>query len=177
MKTYCWQLEPLGWPCLGQSEWAAWIQVAGAFVAIVLAIYVPIRMRRVEELDRMESIISSMEMMGQLANHYAQTVGDLANAMGGAPIELGITTSACRSHLNNPSTPAALLPSLGHIEHAGRLVTDHWNMATSNPESRSNALFVATAKERCSRVTLHLNGARAQVKAWRRQHRGALLFA
>lgn len=166
----------IGWPCLASTEWAAWIQVLVAFVAIALAIYVPTRMRRIEELDRRESIVVSMKMVSVPAKHYLAVVGNLTDCIGSVPIELSAAIAACGSHLRNAATPPSMLPSLSHIEHAGRLLADHWSMAACNADLRSSQEFLATAKARANRVAKHLCEAEQQLAAWRRKHRLALFL-
>lgn len=153
------------------------IQAITAVIALALAIYVPVRMRRIEELERRDAIISSMRMVKQITNHYAITVGDLNNNMGTPPIELSAAIAACKGHLESPVTPATLLPPLSHIEHAARLVSDHWNMAASNAQLRANQKFLEVAKMRVKRVSDHLAAAETQLASWRRQHRVALFLS
>lgn len=45
MKSYCWQFDPLGWPCLTQTEWASWVQAIGSIAALLIAIGIPLFQR------------------------------------------------------------------------------------------------------------------------------------
>lgn len=62
VKSFCWQFDPLGWPCLSQSEWASWVQAAGSILAILIAIAVPAaqhwlseQRKKAEALDKARS--------------------------------------------------------------------------------------------------------------------------
>ncbi|WNH50171.1 hypothetical protein PDM28_07750 [Stenotrophomonas aracearum] len=167
----------VNWPCLSNSEWAAWIQVTGALAALALAIYVPVRMRRLEELDRRQSILDALRMIQQLADHYADTVPIIDAQIGTAPVELATAIVACQTHLTNPATPASMLPSLGHVEHAARQIVEHWNMAASAPERRIIPEFVTAANAPRDRVVKHVQAMIESVNRWKASHRLSLLMS
>lgn len=177
MESYCWQLEPFGWPCLDQSQWAAWIQVAGSFAALFLAIYVPLRMRRLEELERMTAVVECIRNLKKIASYYVVALPDMDQEIGTPPFDLETMIDACRTHLGNPATPAFMLPSLGRAIRAGDNLRDHWKYASSGLTSRGNPSFIKSGTQRCEAIVAETAGLEAALRKWRNSHRLTLIFS
>lgn len=108
-------LYVFNFPDVTQVEVAAWLQVIGSMAALFFAFYVPIRMRRIDALERLESVTSCVGQVDTICQYYAGVVSNLENCLGTVPVELTAAIDACKSHMANPSTPAVLLPPLSHV--------------------------------------------------------------
>ena len=166
----------LDWPCLSQSEWAAWIQVIGAIVALFLAIYVPIRMRRIEELDRRQAAVDCVTQLHQVANYYATAIDQLDKPLGTPFIELTAAISAASAHMQNPGTPPEVLPSIGHAVDAAKKMMNDWKRAAEDSVYRQNMFTVKHAREHRDRIGTHLTGLQNGTRHWRKRHCIALAF-
>lgn len=171
---YC--LSILDWPCLSQSEWAAWIQVTGALVALFLAIYVPIRMRRIEELDRQESVGACINMLCQLGEYYLKTLTKFEETLGTPSVDFNTVVAATRAHMQNPATPAWMLPSMGHAVDASEKMFEQWKRAALDSVFRSDKRTERDANKHMVRIVKHRDGIKTTTQTWRKKHRFSLLF-
>ncbi|HEL3174760.1 MULTISPECIES: hypothetical protein [Stenotrophomonas] len=171
---YC--LLPSDWPCLGQSEWAAWIQVIGAMVALFLAIYVPIRMRRIDDLDRRRSAVGCLQQLDRIATYYATVIDQLENVLGTPFVDLTAALTAARAHLQNPDTPPETLPTIGHAVDATEKMMKDWTRAASDSVYRQNKFTVQQAREHHTRIQTHCLALQVALDRWRRKHWLSLAF-
>lgn len=173
MTEYCIYLSWSGWT---PEQWAAWIQVAGSFAALFLALYVPVRMRRIEELDRMQATLSVMEELDRLSQRYIAILEDGEAPLENAPSDFRSLAEACDAHAKNPSTPALLVPVLDQTKQAAMLVKSHWDAVSMGTPRRDNPAAQEAARARRANVAKQLERARLMVAAWRKQHRLTLLW-
>ncbi|WP_156455854.1 MULTISPECIES: hypothetical protein [Stenotrophomonas] len=166
----------LNWPCLNQAEWATWIQVFGSLTALFLAIYVPVRMRRIEELDRRIAILSSIVRVREVSERYVQVLPQLEQPIGQVPVDFKTAIGACEMYLQNPSTPTEMVPLLGHVAHAGSQILQQWSSVDLLRHGETLHSSLAAAVRHLDRIVRHLESAQAITKAWKRNHWFALLI-
>lgn len=78
-KSFCWQFDPLGWPCLSQSEWASWVQAAGSILAILIAIAVPAIQHWLSERRKKAEALDKARSFGLMLLPHIQAYGERLN--------------------------------------------------------------------------------------------------
>ncbi|HGM5875903.1 TPA: hypothetical protein ACKP4S_000363 [Stenotrophomonas maltophilia] len=159
-----------------QVEVTAWLQVGAAIAALFCAFYVPIRMRRIDELERLRSVIDCVNQVNTICQYFKDAVADLENAVGTVPVEFIAAHNACESHKINPGTPANLLPALSQIVRASNSIQGNWITASSHPDQRSNEKFISKIGSTADGLSHHHEALKRILKHWRRKHWFVLLF-
>jgi len=164
-------------PSLSQSEWAAWIQVTGALVALFLAIYVPIRMRRIEELDRQRSVAACINMLCELGDYYLKTLPKSVERLGTPSVDFDAVIIATRAHMQNPATPPWLLPSMGHAVDAAEKMFAQWRRAALDSEFRKSGPAQRDARLHVERIVKQRDSINSATRKWRKKHWITLAFS
>jgi hypothetical protein len=174
LKSYCWQLEPFGWPCLTQSEWASWIQVAAAIVGIALALYIPVRMKRLDDLERMRSVVARLAVLKAFGSTLCGAVQSSAKIESVPRVDVETARSACDALIKDVNTDAVFLKPLGEAIETSRAMLQIWeSIASGFVEPRRE--WNAVQKHYADLSSAHQQ-AHDLLEKWGSKHRLALAF-
>lgn len=154
----------------------AWVQAVGSVGALLLAIYVPIRMRRTEEFDRLESTIGIAIELAKVGEEYADALETGGYLHPEPPTSLPVHLAAIQNFVAGGSLPAELLAYLNEVAIAAQNLEAHWRGAGAGSARRDNPNLQQAARMRALRLTLSAAQAERFVESWRRRHRLVLAF-
>jgi len=156
---------------------AAWVQAIGSIAGVLIAIYVPVRMRRVEEYDRRRDVVSTISQLKRMGDEYvrALTHGTMAVHAGVPPPGFRALEQSLRVSLVS-GVPAELIPAAVKAADAAKLVVEHWELQASSGNTANPAL-INTAQLRQANVVRALADAQIALRRWKRSHRITLWFA
>ncbi|WLA27590.1 hypothetical protein [Xanthomonas citri] len=171
--TYCpWLINA---PCLKPEVWAAWAQTILSIAAAALALYVPVRMKRLEELDRIDN---ALEVAGVLCEQYIAFIRqhlptyaqgtDLPNV----PAEIVALDADLAVRATTSSAPF-LMPDLVRMSSCSSEIIRQWNNFREL-SNKNGPHFIARFEGPIGVFEKRLIRARNLRKNWRRKHRLSL---
>ncbi|NIJ89452.1 hypothetical protein FHR49_002253 [Xanthomonas campestris] len=171
--TYCPWL--IGAPCLKPEVWAAWAQTILSIAAVALALYVPIRMKRLEELDRIDN---AMEVAGVLCEQYIafirQHLPHYAYGTDLPPVPAEVVALDADLAVRATTTAAPfLLPDLVRMSSCSKEIIRQWNNFREL-SNKNGPHFIARFEDPIGLFEKRLIKARSLRDAWRRKHRFSL---
>lgn len=154
----------------------AWVQALGSVGALLLAIYVPARMRRAEEFDRLQSTIRAAEELCEMSANYVRSLEQGIGLSPHPPTSFPVLISAIRGHIAAGNLPAEFLGYLNEVAISAQLIADHWSGAGAGNARRDNPGLIGGAKLRSERIHHMIEFPREYVRQWRKKHRMVLAF-
>lgn len=171
--TVCWRFDLFGWPCLSQSEWASWIQVIAAVVGIALALYIPVRMKRLDDLERMRAAVSRLETLRRVARRFVSIFDDPKNHFPGKA-EIETSKAACEAMVQDSATDALFIPALGKSIEAARKLHVIWQYVATGGAHRTDQKDIALKAR--DEIEEACGEAEILISKWKRKHWLALLM-
>lgn len=173
VSAVCWRFDLFGWPCLSQSEWASWIQVVAALVGIALALYIPVRMKRLDDLERMRSAVSRLERLREVSARLVAVLDDV-KAPVPAKAEIETSKAACEAMIQDSATDASYIPALGRSNEAARVLHVVWQyLAAGGPHREQHG---KSARDAAAQIDASFQEAQAIIARWKKKHWFAMLM-
>ncbi|MCU1114379.1 hypothetical protein JAK74_11270 [Stenotrophomonas maltophilia] len=159
---------------MDQATWATWIQVVAAVVGIVLALYIPVRMKRLEDFERVRAVAARVDALKILRDAFK--VAMTPNTVIPEPplTEFSSLQRGCTALIEDPLTEADFLPVIGRILDVSKEMASHWERRRYGPVTRLGE--VAYIDHVCARFDAEQVASDAIVAKWRRKHWLALAF-
>ncbi|MDH1660758.1 hypothetical protein N5E02_04930 [Stenotrophomonas sp. GD03777] len=159
---------------MDQAAWATWIQVVAAVVGIVLALYIPVRMKRLEDFERVRAVAARVEGLKRLRDAFQLAMTPDTQIPEPPMTEFGSLHRGCTALIEDPLTEADFLPVIGRILDVSKEMAKHWERRRYGPVTRISE--VAYINDVCARFDAEQISSEAIVSKWRRKHWLALAF-
>jgi len=172
----CLGLGWLHWPDLKQVEWAAWLQLLAAIAGIALALYIPVRMKRIESYERMRGAAARIKGLDVLSSLFQDAMNPALD-IDHPPLDNFTTRlKGCTALIEDPQTDADFIPIIGRAVAAVEAMRTHWQTRaiSRSPDHRPNDVTWVSAQR--SALATEVLAAETLVKNWRKTHWFALAF-
>lgn len=177
MHPFCVYLD---WSGMTPEAWAAWSQVLLAAATVALAIYVPMRMQRLAELDRMLVPLEVFEALLDQGELYLKRICSSTNTqqLDFYDDEYSALLDAAKRSLQEDGLPPRVITELAVAFRYATTIGLEWKQQTQM------CVFISTdpnilgrAQRRVAKVYDCLRQSSGAVTAWKGRHPLTLCFA
>ncbi|WP_329763953.1 hypothetical protein [Stenotrophomonas geniculata] len=149
----------------------AWVQAVGSIGALLLAIYVPVRIRCADRFDRYREAVEWVEELARISENNLRKPIEYGLPSGPPHPQLAIVNKSLQFRSENGNLPVSIQQPVASAAESGRKLQDLWERAyKSDPSEYASAINLL-----CIHIQSTQHFALSQLKRIRRKH-GIALF-
>jgi len=141
---------------------------------MALALYIPVRMKRLEEYERMRAVTTRLEILKSMGSRCLQQTSSDENRSQPPRTDLNALKAGLDALITDPTTDAGFLKPLADASEACRVLLRLWENHASNLTSSSDTK--RGLEKEVEILNRSLLAANDLLKHWRRKHWLALLL-
>lgn len=150
----------------------AWVQAIGSIGALLLAIYVPVRIRCADRFDRYREAVEWVEELARISENNFRKPIELGLPSGPPHPQLAIVNRSLQFRSENGNLPVSIQQPVASAAESGRSLQDLWEKAYRSDCSE----YAPAINILCAHIQSTRHFALFQLERIRRKHRVALFL-